>query len=408
MDSLLQSYIGAPTEQSAENYLAWILSAEENSEANRPISKVIDAVRRAVLACWRVHAGPNNVDFVGEEYEAAESTFCEARLRIMLRLRHLRAASIENLASKDRTLPTESITDLVAYAYRTTMHVAADILRETYPDRYRLDCALRYTARNSTRLAVWYVSEGNQKRKQMVGLQQWHQVRSENSRPFQESVYHAYLEAPRQRWGMVYAYHAAPESLALEELSVLVLTDIGGPIPMREFRYICAGLRVTAGSAGLRVFEYDPDISLAGQDAWRMPDESTSAYSREQTAGRIGDVVMLRAEADFLWKEICLLPSLQRRALLLNPRGANIAGDIITLLVTLGIATESQIAASMEMNTREFAQIWQEMPLEDTVIARRLMPPDSTGRDVSNLRKSAIDRLSRRRKSHNAPESRSQ
>ena len=85
------------------------------------------------------------------------------------------------------------------------------------------------------------------------------------------------------------------------------------------------------------------------------------------------------------------MPLLQRVALLLNlGKGQE---HVIELLPVLGIATICDIAEAVNMTTQEFAERWNDLPLEDTVIAGRL---GISRQQVINLRKSARERLIRR------------
>lgn len=94
-----------------------------------------------------------------------------------------------------------------------------------------------------------------------------------------------------------------------------------------------------------------------------------------------------------LWREILQLPLLQRMALLLNLRDAKSGGDLLTLLPQIGIASLPDVAVALEIPFEDFALLWNQLPLEDAVIAMRLR---LTRQQVINLRKSARARLARR------------
>jgi hypothetical protein len=95
-----------------------------------------------------------------------------------------------------------------------------------------------------------------------------------------------------------------------------------------------------------------------------------------------------------LWGEIQLLPRAQRVALLCNlksPQGVN----VITLFPAARVATFEQLAEALEIPPREFEVLWGRLPLDDLSIAEYLK---ITRQQVINLRRSARDRLLRRRK----------
>jgi len=58
-----------------------------------------------------------------------------------------------------------------------------------------------------------------------------------------------------------------------------------------------------------------------------------------------------------------------------------------------GIASIRQIAATLEMEDEELAELWGKIPLDDLEIAQRL---SVTRQQVINLRQSARKRLGRR------------
>jgi hypothetical protein len=104
------------------------------------------------------------------------------------------------------------------------------------------------------------------------------------------------------------------------------------------------------------------------------------------------DVIDVRKRLERLWVQVCALPVRQRHALLLNLRDGK-RGSALTLLPAIGIASVLGIAAVLEMTNDDLRQIWNELPLDDNQIARRL---GIARQQVINLRKSARARLARR------------
>jgi len=93
-----------------------------------------------------------------------------------------------------------------------------------------------------------------------------------------------------------------------------------------------------------------------------------------------------------LWEEVASLPALQRAALLLNLRDAN-SDSVIAFVPHLGIASKSEIAELVGVPEDRFAELWNDLPLEDSAIAKLL---GITRQQVINLRKTARERLARR------------
>lgn len=95
-----------------------------------------------------------------------------------------------------------------------------------------------------------------------------------------------------------------------------------------------------------------------------------------------------------MWEEICRLPVMHRRALILNlkDRGGN---SVATELPLLRVASVSAIARALELEPDEFAEIWRQLPLNDKQIAERF---SLSRQQVINLRHSARAALKRRLK----------
>ncbi len=94
----------------------------------------------------------------------------------------------------------------------------------------------------------------------------------------------------------------------------------------------------------------------------------------------------------YVWKEIRLLPSGQRTAILLNLKDAH-GTNLIALLPAAGIGTFSEVAAALALSPEQLMEVWFQLPLSDGVIASRL---SITRQQVINLRKAGRRRLARR------------
>jgi len=95
-----------------------------------------------------------------------------------------------------------------------------------------------------------------------------------------------------------------------------------------------------------------------------------------------------------LWEELRQLPLQQRVALLLNLRDHKGRG-CIALFPATGVASIDQLAEAMEMRAEQLAEMWNELPLEDSKIAELLR---QTRQQIINARQSARRRLARRLK----------
>ncbi len=104
------------------------------------------------------------------------------------------------------------------------------------------------------------------------------------------------------------------------------------------------------------------------------------------------DALQMKEIATIVWREVRLLPREQRCALLLNLRDARQRSALRYLPMT-GVATISDIAAALELDIHEFAELWVHLPMPDNDIATLL---GATRQRVINLRSAARQRLDRR------------
>lgn len=100
-----------------------------------------------------------------------------------------------------------------------------------------------------------------------------------------------------------------------------------------------------------------------------------------------------------LWRETKALRSTHRKSLLLNMKDG-VGFEAISLWFVLGIATEAEMIAALEVSANEFDALFSRLPLKSAEIADILGISDTetmTKADiVDNLRKAARDRLKRR------------
>jgi hypothetical protein len=163
----------------------------------------------------------------------------------------------------------------------------------------------------------------------------------------------------------------------LAETVAGIFNFLGGPV---EFDELVSGLAAIQGISD------QPIESLADdEDATFEP-----VASEPNQAWRIEKRIFLQR----LWEELQQLPVNQRAALLLNLRDAT-GFSCITLFPATGIATIRQLAEALEISAESFAEVWNDLPLEDARIAELL---GLTRQQVINARKSGRERLARRLK----------
>jgi RNA polymerase sigma factor (sigma-70 family) len=167
-----------------------------------------------------------------------------------------------------------------------------------------------------------------------------------------------------------------PQELA--EAIAAILNYAGGPV---EFDDLVSTVAVLQGISD------QPLESLADDDDSAA---NVLATGEADPAWRTEKRMFLQR----LWEELQQLPKNQRAALLLNLRDAG-GNGCITLFPATGIATLRALAAALEISAETFAEIWNDLPLEDARIAELL---NLTRQQVINARKSGRERLARRLK----------
>lgn len=262
-----------------------------------------------------------------------------------------------------RTLPDGNpITDVRGMAAVIAHRTCARWMRRQFPERHALKNRLHYLLTRQRGLALWQDSEG----KQLAGFAVWQQqFQTTRSLPEIEKL-PPHIRALKSD---------KPQQLA--ELIASLFNYLGGPIEFDE---------LVGGIAALQGISDQPIESLADdEDASFEP-----AAAEPDPAWRVEKKFFLQR----LWDELQQLPLNQRIALLLNLKDASGFGAI-TLFPATGIATMRQLAATLEISADELAQMWNDLPFEDSRIAELT---GLTRQQVINTRKSGRERLARRLK----------
>ena len=303
---------------------------QELVEAARPITEGI--VRRRL------------VFYSASEIQDREDVCGEVIVELLRRLRALREG--------ENAVPIESFSGYVA---ASAQHACDEYLRHKHPQRRRLKTRLRYLLSTEPGFAVWEDPAAAGK-DWVCGLKTWQGIERAKPREGWQELSGA-ISSDRSRRGVVAMlaaiFDVAKAPLLLDEL-----------------------VSVTAKLWGVtdRVVQVDP----------------------ERRNGSLGpdpeSYLLERRGLERLWDEIGQLPIWQRAALLLNLRSGE--GDSpIVFFPVMGIASIRQIAEVLQIPAGEFAALWNQLPVDDQMIAGRL---GVTRQQVINLRKSARERLRRK------------
>ena len=355
MDSApLKPLAPAPPESpAADRVLAPFLEAEDAEAAREALGELLESHATPLLrAVARRQLGGSAPMQEGQD---VDDVVAGAVLRLAEQLWASRAR---------RSAPIESF---AGYVVATAQNACHAFLRRRQPERARLRSRLRYLLTHDPQLALWE-GAGTEA---LCGLAPWRGAAASADAARRLAEMRGQVAADSRADG------TRSQALAFARLVRELLTRAGGPCRLTELVTLLEDIlgivaRPSASSEGLR--------DDAGEAAVPSPEPSQ------------GDVVERRDDLERLWAEIRLLPRHQRVALLLNLRDAGGRG-MIGLLPLIGLATQADIAAILEMSPSRLAAIWEDLPHEDDWIAGEL---GVTRRQVINFRKCARERLWRR------------
>jgi hypothetical protein len=345
IDSLLLPFLGAEDEYLSEKFLAALI----HEHAEPLIIKIIKSKLRVSLS----HAQGS------QQNQDALEIAGDVCAQIISELRSLKASP-----------QRRPISDFPNYVAIKAYSACADYFREKNPLRWRLRDLLRHHLKQNQKFALWQGED----RRWLCGLRAWVDGKSPRSGVDQLPQL---LSDPLSLLNGSGLSARGAQHLTPPHLLSLIFECVGHPIEFNNLVTIAAGV-------------------------WSIKDQPTSSYSHDSKIGEsladgaasIETTIEQRLYLQQLWKEVCELPALQRCALLLNLRDAQ-GGSVIFFVPYLGIASREEIASALSMSVERLAQVWTELPLDDTSIARLL---GATRQQVINLRKTARERLTRRMK----------
>lgn len=262
-----------------------------------------------------------------------------------------------------RKLPSgHPISDVRGMAAVIAHRTCARWMRRQFPERHALKNRLHYLLTRQRGFALWQDQDG----KLVAGFAVWREQEKPVRNLVEVEKLPAHIRALKSD---------KPQQLA--ETIASIFTFLDGPI---EFDELVSGLAAIQGISD------QPIESLADdEDALLEP-----VASEPNQAWRIEKRIFLQR----LWEELQQLPVNQRTALLLNLKDAS-GFSCITLFPATGIATMRQLAEALEMSAESLAELWNDLPLEDSRIAELR---GLTRQQVINARKSGRERLARRLK----------
>jgi len=257
------------------------------------------------------------------------------------------------------------ISDVRGMAAVIAHRACARWLRRQFPERHALKNRLHYLLTRQRGFALW-----DEDGRSLAGFALW----QKEHMPVKAARHLSDVESLPNHIRALKS--DKPQELA--DAVAAILNYAGGPI---DFDELVSAIAVVQGISD------QPIESLAeDEDGGAL----MSATSEPDQAWRMEKRMFLQR----LWEELQQLPINQRAALLLNLKDPSGFG-CITLFPATGVASVRQLAAALDLSPESFAEVWNDLPLEDAKIAELL---GLTRQQVINARKSGRERLARRLK----------
>jgi len=299
----------------------------------------------------------HNLKSSGAEAEA-EDLRQEAIAQLLVELLKLRS-----------DIEAHPIRDVRGLAATITYRLCAGWMRRQFPRQHALRNRIQYLLTRQAGFALW-PDENDEMKKLIAGYAAW-----KGQRP---SIDAASFRRLPQDERLLESLGGGGSSTDLREALATIFNRVGGPVDFDELvKTVAALLQIT-----------DPKIESVDADS---DDTKVELVDQEaDVAWRVEKRIFLQR----LWEELRQLPIQQRAALLLNLRDHKGRG-CIALFPATGIASIDQLAEALEMREEQLAELWNDLPLEDSKIAELLQ---QTRQQVISARQSARRRLARRLK----------
>jgi RNA polymerase sigma factor (sigma-70 family) len=333
-----------------------LLTETNDKQADELLSQLIavhaEPVIKGIIR-YKLHLSSHR----SSQQAEAEDIYQEVLLQLLAELQKLRRQPDEN-----------PITDVRGMAAVIAHRTCSRWMRRQFPERHALKNRLQYLLTRQRGLAIWQSEE----RKLVAGFAVWQGEKRPPAaaQPGQLSENEDLLTHIRRLKN--------GKQQELGEALAAIFNHLGSPIEFDEL------VGVVASLLGIRE---QPIESLSD-------DENAVAYRATASEPDPAWHVEKRIFLQRLWEEVQELPLNQRAALLLNLKDAEGRG-CIALFPATGIASLRELAQALEVSLDKFAEVWNELPLEDAKIAELL---GLTRQQVINARKSGRERLTRRLK----------
>lgn len=290
--------------------------------------------------------------------QESEDVCSDAVTQLLSRLRELK---------RDEKAPR--IENFRSYVAVAAYHACAEHLRRKYPYRYRLKHKLRYVLTHQSQLSFWETETGEWVGGFSAWQRDWAQSQ-ETTRRLSE-----FRDNPR-----VISQPVSKRGRGLPDLLMAIFETLAQPVELDAL------VGMVAEILGIKD-QTDQPTTERGEDRTAVDDLTDERHDAARELEQ-------KRYLECLWSEVEQMSPRHAAALLLNLRDGK-GGSALELFAFTGVATFRQIAGALTMTEEALAEIWNDLPLDDSTIATRI---DATRQQVVNLRKSARERLTRRLK----------
>jgi len=341
LDALLEPLLLAASEEQADAFLSELITTH--------VEPVIKGVIR-----YKLHFN----SLLAADQAEADDIRQEVTVQLLRVLQKLRQQP-----------QMHSIRDVRGLAAMIAHRACSGWMRRQFPERHALKNRLHYLLTRQRGFALWR----NKNQKLMAGFAVWKGQEGVASKERLNS-----LSDDERLLVQIRSLQVGKQQSESSDILAAIFNHLSGPI---EFDQLISALATLLNIRDQPVESTDQD-----ENAFAL----TAASGERDTAWQVEKRIFLQR----LWEEIRLLPENQRVALLLNLKDSEGRG-CLALFPAAGIATLRELAETTGMTAEEFAELWEDLPLEDATIAGRFR---LTRQQVINARKSARERLTRRLK----------
>ena len=342
MDTLLEPFLRAASDHETEKALAELFD-----QAIEPVLTKFGKKLRGKAAVWNRGGGKSS------DQLDIEDLLSETRLRLIDKLFKLKG---------DPAM--RGIDSIAGYASVTANSARDGLLRKLYPMRTKLSDRVRYVLNGSTNrsgFALWSLNDDEN----AAGFESWAGSAADKGSVFQ-SLYSdpgAVKES---------ALEGSPSRPHLADMVAAAFHWVGAPI---EFDALVSILAVWTDTR-------DEFVSL--QDT--RPDDENPIFDPPDLSPGPRERTDSADDLKRLWVAVLDIKLTWRTAFLLH---AHITFDFVHFAVT----DLQGIAAALEIPADDLARIWDDIPLEDLLIAKRM---NLTRQQVINLRRLAREALAKK------------